>query len=176
MKRSERCTVKNIQPMVFGIFTIIQRQVTFIHKNHVKMNSKKLHVYRIVLCIKYLREIIFWWIMLKGIVNNTSTCITKWVDFFEILVFTTGNSLLSLTCFTLLMCCCDFVFLWYLSPYLHIPVLLWYVQTKPTGMGVGWGWVGDINGMFLNDLKISDILNVNFFNIRVNFIKKVSSQ
>lgn len=78
------------------------------------------------------------------------------------------------------MCCCDFVFLWYLSPYLHIPVLLWYVQTKPTGMGVGWGWggggVGDINGMFLNDLKISDILNVNFFNIRVNFIKKVSSQ
>lgn len=42
-------------------------------------------------------------------------------------------------------------------------------------MGVGWGWVGDINGMFLNDFEISDILNVNFFNIRVNFIKKVSS-
>lgn len=38
------------------------------------------------------------------------------------------------------------------------------------------GGVGDINGMFLNDLEISDISNVNFFNIRVNFIKKVSSQ
>lgn len=36
------------------------------------------------------------------------------------------------------------------------------------------GEVGDINGMFLNDLEISDISNVNFFNIRVNFIKKVN--
>lgn len=157
MKRSERCTVKNIQPMVFGIFTIIQRQVTFIHKNHVKMNSKKLHVYRIVLCIKYLREIIFWWIMLKGIVNNTSTCITKWVDFFEILVFTTGNSLLSLACFTLLMYWWDFVFY---GIWAHTFIFLYFCGMYRPSLQV-WGWggggVGDINGMFLNDLDISDL-------------------
>lgn len=89
--------------MVFGIFTIIQLQVAFIHENRVKTNRKKLHVYRIVLCIEYLWEVSFCWIKLKGFVNDRS--ITKWLDFSEIsvLYITTGNSLLSLACFTLLM-------------------------------------------------------------------------
>lgn len=140
--------------MVFGIFTIIQLQVAFIHENCVKTNRKKLHVYRIVLCIEYLWEVSFCWIKLKGFVNDRSTCNTKWLNFSEIsvLYITTGNSLLSLACFTLLMYMALEPIRLY-SCIEHAAVVCRDQAYRYSGGGYQW-W---------NVLGIGDLLNVNFF-------------